>query len=891
MKKLIRPIFLLMGVCLFATEANAQLSSNPDKFLGNITTSWNNDMDTNGRKYHEFWNQVTPENASKWASVQGNRNNFNWGGADKAFNYAKQWGFTHKFHALIWGAQYPDWLPNLPAEERYQAIVTWFDAVKGHYPNLPLIDVVNEAVWSDASNPHQPGNPMMRESLGGKGKTGYDWLIRAFEMAYERWPDAILIYNDYNSIQWQINQYIDLVTCLRNAGAPIDAYGLQCHELTDISKSTCESALTRLDNELKMPMYSTEFDIGTSDDQKQLTQYKNLIPLFWERDNCAGVTLWGWIYGSTWTTDGNSGLIRDGKERPAMTWLREYMATDAAKNAKSPFPGMVKEASIYIKPAALKVAKEDKLPILVRASMKTKTIEKVELYAGSDLIATMTEAPYKAEYIPTTAGTKTLKAVVTTTDGATFERLSRVTVLSDNTPHTAFQGKRAEVPGIIEAENFDQGAKDVAYHDSDSRNSGDADYRPDAPGVDIIKTGDGYAIGSAKTDEWLDYSVDVKEAGLYSIDIDVAAEKGGLIHFAENTLGNMNFIADIIRIPKTGKADNFETVHIRMTRPLQAGNQIFTLHIDEGEMSIDKITFTPLEIDKTMKIAVTAEEKTIVVDNSTQITVKATSTSSSISNVKIYENGMYLTTLTEAPYQFNYTPTTRGTKVISAIATDVDGKESKIAQYTIDVKGKRTPYGGDAITLPGIIEAENFDQGGDGLSFHDSDDVDEGNVNYRSDNEGVDIVNGNGSKAIGYTAANEWLEYSVNVTEPGEYILEATVSSGLDGSAFTVRRTKGQSTATLCKVEVPNTGSWNTYKVVKIDKLNMALDEGEQIIRIIINNAYCNIDKIELKPVSTGIDKVTTDRKAGKAYNLKGQQTNANHKGIIILNGKKFVNK
>ncbi len=120
---------------------------------------------------------------------------------------------------------------------------------------------------------------MIRESLGGKGKTGYDWLIKAFEMAYERWPNAILIYNDYNSIQWQIDQYIDLVTNLRDAGAPIDAYGLQCHELTDISLSTCKSALDKLNNALKMPMYSTEFDIGTSDDQKQLTQYKNLIPL------------------------------------------------------------------------------------------------------------------------------------------------------------------------------------------------------------------------------------------------------------------------------------------------------------------------------------------------------------------------------------------------------------------------------------------------------------------------------------------------------------------------------------------------------------------------------------------------------------------------------------
>ena len=71
----------------------------------------------------------------------------------------------------------------------------------------------------------------------------------------------------------------------------------------------------------------------------------------------------------------------------------------------------------------------------------------------------------------------------------------------------------------------------------------------------------------------------------------------------------------------------------------------------------------------------------------------------------------------------------------------------------------------------------------------------------------------------------------------------------------------------------------------------MKLEAGPQIFRIQISGPYCNIDKIELKPVSTGIDKVTTDRKAGKAYNLKGQQTNANHKGIIIMNGKKFVNK
>ena len=83
-----------------------------------------------------------------------------------------------------------------------------------------------------------------------------------------------------------------------------------------------------------------------------------------------------------------------------MKWLREYMATDAAKNAKSPFPGMVKEASVYVKPAAIAVTKGDVVPVTVRARLKTKTIERIELYVNDELLSTMTEAPYNAEFTP-----------------------------------------------------------------------------------------------------------------------------------------------------------------------------------------------------------------------------------------------------------------------------------------------------------------------------------------------------------------------------------------------------------------------------------------------------------------------------------------------------------
>ena len=259
---------LLMASLVMPQQANAQLSSNQDKFLGNITTSYNVDAGGGVPAFYKLWNQITCENESKWGSVEGTKGSFNWG-CDKAFNYAKQHNFTYKFHALVWGAQYPNWLPNLTPKERFAAITNWYDKVKAKYKTLPLIDVVNEAVGT-----HQAGNPMIKESLGGGGKTSYDWLIKAFDMAGERWPDAILIYNDYNTFQWNTDEYIELVRTLRDAGAPIDAYGCQSHDLTDCSLSKFQQSEKKIQDALLMPMYSTEYDICTADDNLKLQRYQ-----------------------------------------------------------------------------------------------------------------------------------------------------------------------------------------------------------------------------------------------------------------------------------------------------------------------------------------------------------------------------------------------------------------------------------------------------------------------------------------------------------------------------------------------------------------------------------------------------------------------------------------
>lgn len=418
-----KAVLLTMLLHAQPSHVSAQLASNPDKFLGNITTRGRVEYDS--EPFCQLWNQITCENESKWASVEGRNDNFRWH-SDQAYNYAHQHAFPFKFHTLIWGAQYPKWIEEMSPEKRLQEITQWMDAVKERYPDLQLIDVVNEAVKG-----HQKGTHYLAEALGGAGHTGYDWIIKAFEMAYERWPDAILIYNDYNTFQWNTREYIHLVRTLRNAGAPIDAYGCQGHDLTNIDPKQFANRMQELQAALQMPMYCTEYDIATSDDSLQLQRYKEQIPLMWEADYMAGLTFWGYHYGCTWTKDGNSGIIREGHDRPAMTWLRQYMQTAEAKKAKSPFPGMKKEASIYIKPSTLTLKANETATIDIRVRMRTKRIRKVELYVDGQRLGKLKASAtglYRGTFASTLAGTHELKAVVTTKDNKKWTRLSEISV-------------------------------------------------------------------------------------------------------------------------------------------------------------------------------------------------------------------------------------------------------------------------------------------------------------------------------------------------------------------------------------------------------------------------------------------------------------------------------
>jgi GH35 family endo-1,4-beta-xylanase len=536
-------LFALAGL---VSVANAALADGGAKFLGNITTGGQirSDMGT-------YWNQITAENGCKWGSIHSLSNGnsgtskFAWDNYDKcegAYKWAKEKpGERHfKFHALVWGSQYPSFLckkknPGITVELTKQYITEWFDAVAAKFPDLEYIDVVNEAIYS-GNNYHSGyqlpaggaegvstddancGGSYIIEALGGdrvvNGKHQYDFITTAFKMARERWPKAVLIYNDYNTLHWQKNEGIELVQTIIKNGAPVDAYGQQAHDAGDFpDASSWAKVLTEVHDAVQIPLFITEYDIGEADDQKQKNIIANQIPFLWETEWIAGITIWGYINGSTWRK--NTGIMNsDGSDRASMKWLKEYFSQHLAdgKNTTG--------------------------------------------FGGGTTVEPEPQKPFR---------------------GVAFD------ILADR----------------IEAEDFDipgTGSGNNSYYDSDSGNNGGSSYR-EGTGVDI-KDDIGsnlHAIGWNATGDWLEYTINVPEEGEYTLFAAVSGEGGQLQFSLDGTdIGDLLTVSKSNAEPSDQEVDesiygDFFKVKTNVTLP--AGEHILRMTVVQQWFDLDYFNF------------------------------------------------------------------------------------------------------------------------------------------------------------------------------------------------------------------------------------------------------------------------------------------------------------
>jgi len=326
-----------------------------DKWLGNINLFTN-------AQFTQFFNQVTPENAGKWGVAAGTTRTapMRWGQLDQAYNFAQQNGFPFNFHVLLWGNQQPTWLVDLPPEEQLEEIKKWFAAVAERYPDIEWLQVVNEGTWDppDGSLPKNAGSNYSSsgnyvQALGGYNGTdgtGYDWILNAFRLAKQYFPDTKLMINDVaiTGMTEATDEYLKIINALKRENL-VDAIGLQAHAFEFIhpnpnvpsipghpytptmDMSVHKANLDRL-AATGVPIQITELDLdgfdvdGVPGDEMQLSYFRTVVPTFWEHPAVEGITLWGWRQPSHWRNAQNAPIIlSNGTLKPAAHWLFNYV--------------------------------------------------------------------------------------------------------------------------------------------------------------------------------------------------------------------------------------------------------------------------------------------------------------------------------------------------------------------------------------------------------------------------------------------------------------------------------------------------------------------------------------------------------------------------------------
>jgi Carbohydrate binding module (family 6). len=151
----------------------------------------------------------------------------------------------------------------------------------------------------------------------------------------------------------------------------------------------------------------------------------------------------------------------------------------------------------------------------------------------------------------------------------------------------------------------------------------------------------------------------------------------------------------------------------------------------------------------------------------------------------------------------------------------------------IDAQGSGTPYGGTAISLPGLVQAEDFNEGNAGVAYFDTDSANNGDAtSYRTTQVDIETsTDTNGGYSLGWCFATEWLNYTVDVATAGTYDIGIRVASNGVGGTFHIEVDGVDRSG---PISVPNTGGWQNWRTLY--KSGIALNAGTQVWRLVMDS-------------------------------------------------------
>lgn len=145
--------------------------------------------------------------------------------------------------------------------------------------------------------------------------------------------------------------------------------------------------------------------------------------------------------------------------------------------------------------------------------------------------------------------------------------------------------------------------------------------------------------------------------------------------------------------------------------------------------------------------------------------------------------------------------------------------------------GTSQPYGGTPASVPGTIQAANFDTGGKNVAYYNSSTSD-ASVYRTSDTVGVEVTQDvGGGYDVGNTNPGDWLNYTVSIAAAKRYTLQVRVASGVPGGTFHLACDGRKVTPSI---SVPFTNGWETFETIEVP--NVELPAGVHVIQLIMDN-------------------------------------------------------
>jgi hypothetical protein len=303
-----------------------------------------------------------------------------------------------------------------------------------------------------------------------------------------------------------------------------------------------------------------------------------------------------------------------------------------------------------------------------------------------------------------------------------------------------FAGVPAAIPGLVQAESFDEGGQSVGHYDLTPGNKGGV-FRP--TDVDVAATDDvggGYYVGWTSAGEWLQYAIKVATTGTYTLETRVAnLGTGGTFHVEVDGLDRTGPIA----LPDTGGWQTWRTIATPGI-PIAAGERVMRVVLDRA------------------------------------------------------------------------------------------GSGGGVGNYNWFrlVGSTTTPYGGTPAAIPGIVQAENFDEGARSVTHYDLTPGNKGGAYRSTDVDVAAAIDNGGGHYVGWTPPGEWLKYTVKVAATGTYTLDTRVANIGTGGTFHVEVDDVDRTG---PIGVPDTGGWQTWQTIRTP--GISLTQGEHVMRVVFDRA------------------------------------------------------